>query len=184
MARQENQENQKEPEPAPEAAAVPRDPVVLQKALAYLHDHVLLTMATSNAAGVPNATCLEYATENPVVYVTSRRASWKVKNLEENPRVMYEVHDDVDIRQFQPGDAKQIKGLQVLASARILEHGTPAFEHAWEVCCAKFPIFRKMPPTPARCILAFDPQRLWFLDYGVKFGHRDEYVFRNRGHIA
>ncbi|MHA1733903.1 MAG: pyridoxamine 5'-phosphate oxidase family protein [Promethearchaeota archaeon] len=151
------------------------DPALLEEALTYLASHNLLTMATSGGDNVPNAANLEYANDGIDVYVTSRRVSWKVRNIEENPVAFYEVHDEVDINNLD--EVKDIKGIQALCDARVLHFGTAEFEHAWAVLLSKYPVFERLRVGENRVVLHFHPRKLWFLDYSVKFGFRAEFSF-------
>lgn len=147
---------------------------VLEKAITYLKSHNLLTMATATKSGIPNAACLEYANEGMDVYVSTMIGSWKVKNIQENPQVFYEVHDVVDINK---DNIKNIKGLQVLAAAEIFQYPSDDFDNTWNIMMKKYKVFKLIALNEKRAVLYFEPKKLWLLDYGIKFGHRDEYEF-------
>ncbi len=53
--------------------------------LKYLEEHRILTMATASSDGIPDATALEYANKDFIVFVSVRPKSRKVANIEENP---------------------------------------------------------------------------------------------------
>ena len=41
----------------------------------------------------------------------------------------------------------------------------------------KYSVFKFMKLNEKRAVLHFIPEKLWMLDYGIKFGHMDEYEF-------
>ena len=147
---------------------------ILEKAIAYLKSHNLCTMATANKTGSPHAACLEYANDGMDIYVSTWIGSRKVKNIQENPRVFYEVHDVVNINE---DDIKNIKGLQVQAKAEILKYPSKEFKKAWDIMVKKYSIFKLMKLNEKRAVLHFIPEKFWMLDYSIKFGHMDEYEF-------
>lgn len=145
---------------------------VLKSVLEYLQAHSILTMATASASGEPDATALEYVNDGLDVYVTVRPGSRKVQYLLENPRVFFEIHDDIPI------DARSIRSLravQATCSASILRSGDPGFDEAFQLFEKKFPVFTSVPRS-SRHVLKFTPKRAWFLNYKDKLFHRDELV--------
>ncbi|MHA1378818.1 MAG: pyridoxamine 5'-phosphate oxidase family protein [Candidatus Helarchaeota archaeon] len=151
-----------------------QDEKVLEKAIAYLDSHNLLTMATATNSGVPHAACLEYANNKMDVYVSTWMGSRKLKNIQKNPKVFYEVHDVVNINK---DDIKNIKGLQVAAIGKVLQYPSSQFKAAWDIMIKKYPIFKLVKLNEKRAILHFIPETLWMLDYSIKFGHTDKYNF-------
>ncbi|MFX1449548.1 MAG: pyridoxamine 5'-phosphate oxidase family protein [Promethearchaeota archaeon] len=151
-----------------------KDKKILKKAIAYLESHNLLTMATASQTGIPHCACLEYASKEMEVYVSTWIGSRKVKNIQQNPQVFYEVHDVVNINK---DDVKNIKGLQVQAAAEVLQYPTSEFKSAWDIMTNKYEVFKLIPLNEKRTLLYFIPKKLWMLDYSVKFGHTDEYEF-------
>ncbi len=147
---------------------------ILKKAIAYLDSHNLLTMATASKDGMPHAACLEYANEGMDVYVSTWMGSKKLKNIQNNPCVFYEVHDVTNINE---DDIKKIKGLQVEATGKVYQYPHPEFKRTFNVMLKKFPIFKLIKLNEKRAVLHFIPKKLWMLDYGIKFGHMDEYEF-------
>ncbi|NMC07751.1 MAG: pyridoxamine 5'-phosphate oxidase family protein [Candidatus Lokiarchaeota archaeon] len=141
----------------------------------YLQCHRILTMATATKDGDPDATALEYTNDGVAVYVSCRPGSRKVENILENPRVFYEVHDDIEITRES---VKKLKAVQVAASATVLRPGMQGFDHAFSLLVAKFPVFSTMQ-MDSRVILKFTPRKAWFLDYKRKFFHRDEVSFES-----
>jgi pyridoxamine 5'-phosphate oxidase-like protein len=146
---------------------------IIEKAILYLNKHRILTMATSNREGDPDATALEYANDGLDVYVSVRPKSRKVSNITENPKLFYEIHDDIDITAEAVGN---IQAIQVLAHPTIISFGDPGFNDSFLIMINKFPVFKRLNKEK-RTILKFTPKKLWFLDYSKKFFHRDEVKF-------
>jgi hypothetical protein len=144
----------------------------IQLASAYLEAHNLLTMATASKDGEPDATALEYTSDGLEVYVTCRPNSMKARNILENPRVFYEVHDVIPITRES---VLQLKALQVAATGNVIYPEDPAFDEAFQLMVNKFPVFATLNRT-SRVVLHFTPRRLWYLNYKDKFFHRDEVV--------
>lgn len=141
-----------------------------EKASRYLAGHHLLTMATASLDGTPNATALEYASDGLDVYVLSMSSSWKINNIKENNKVFYEIHDVLPI---EVDRLRDVIGIQVAATARLLDHGDPGFSKAFELLAAKFPPFKGMEHLETRTIIQLGPRKIWILDYSKKFFHRD-----------
>jgi hypothetical protein len=139
----------------------------------YLRSHRILTMATATKDGDPDATALEYANDGVDVYVSCRPDSHKTRNVVENPRVFYEVHDDIEITRES---VKKLKAVQVAATGIVLRPGGSDFDKAFSLMVAKFPVFSTMQKD-SRVILHFKPKKAWFLNYEKKFFHRDEITF-------
>ncbi|MHA1847795.1 MAG: pyridoxamine 5'-phosphate oxidase family protein, partial [Promethearchaeota archaeon] len=143
---------------------------IIKDAINYIETHDILTMATASLDGIPNATALEYGSDGLDVFVFSRARSWKVNNIRENPRVFYEIHDNIKI---EPNEMRRIIGVQVEAKTRIIEQGSEQFQKYLTLMRGKFPVFRRLEDFNDRVILLFKPARLWLLDYSKKFFHRD-----------
>jgi hypothetical protein len=139
----------------------------------YLRGHRILTMATATKDGDPDATALEYASDGIDVYVSCRPDSQKVRNIVENPRAFYEVHDDIEITQES---VKKLKAVQFAATASVMRPGSTDFDAAFSLMVAKFPVFSTMQKD-SRFILRFKPRKAWYLNYEKKFFHRDEISF-------
>lgn len=149
------------------------DHEIISKATEYLRSHNILTMATASLEGEPDATALEYVNKGCVVYVTVRPDSIKVKNIEENPRVFYEVHEDIPITMES---IKKLEAIQVAATAKVISHNHQEFDRIFALMVQKFPIFEKISHD-TRLILKFSPKKLWYLNYREKLFHRDEVSF-------
>ncbi|MHA1793604.1 MAG: pyridoxamine 5'-phosphate oxidase family protein [Promethearchaeota archaeon] len=149
------------------------DKEIIRDSIEYLENHRILTMATASVDGEPNAAALEYASLNLDVFVTSRPNSLKVQNVRENPKVFYEIHDDIEITR---DNIKKLKALQVLAKADVIYPGSKEFEEKFTIMEKKFPIFRGMKKD-SRVIIHFAPKILWYLNYKRKFFYRERVDF-------
>jgi len=141
--------------------------------LTYLESHRILTMATATSNGNPDATALEYANKGFIVYVSVRPKSRKVTNMEENPKVFYEIHEDVEITWE---NVQNLKAIQASATPEILRFDNEGFQEAFDIMEKKFPVFSQIP-REKRVIVKFIPNRIWYLNYKEKMFHREELRF-------
>ena len=148
---------------------------IIENAINYLESHRILTIATASKNGEPDATALEYASDGLDVCVTCRPDSRKVQNILENPRVFYEIHDNIEITRES---VKNLKALQVVATPEVFHFDDPDFDAAFDKMLAKFPVFSTVK-RDSRVILHFIPRKVWYLNYQKKFFHRDEVDFEN-----
>jgi hypothetical protein len=139
----------------------------------YLLTHRILTMATASSDGIPDATALEYASDEFIVYVSVRKNSRKVSNIEENPIVFYEIHEDMEITME---NVQNLKAIQCSASPQILDKDDEGFHEAFDLMEKKYPVFNRVP-REKRVILKFTPRKIWYLNYKDKMFHRDEISF-------
>ena len=144
--------------------------------LDYLISHRILTMATASSDGIPDATALEYASDGFVVYVSVRPKSRKVANIEANPQVFYEIHEDMEITME---NVQNLKALQCSATPAVLTTDDEEFQEAFDVMEKKFPVFSRIP-REKRVILIFKPKKIWYLNYKDKMFHRDELNFEDK----
>ena len=143
--------------------------------LEYLKSHRILTMATASSDGLPDATALEYANDGFIVYVSVRPKSRKVANIEENPEVFFEIHEDMEITLENVQD---LKAIQCSATPEILTSDDEGFSEAFDVMEKKYPVFSRIP-REKRVILQFNPKKIWFLNYKERMFHRDELNFKD-----
>ncbi len=143
--------------------------------LKYLETHRILTMATASSDGMPDATALEYANNEFTVYVSVRPKSRKVSNIEENPYVFWEIHDDMEITME---NVQNLKALQCSAIPEALTSSDEGFQEAFYIMEKKFPVFSRIP-REKRVILQFKPKKIWYLNYKERMFHRDELNFEN-----
>ena len=141
----------------------------------YLETHRILTMATASSDGLPDATALEYANKDFIVYVSVRPKSRKVSNIEENPYVFWEIHDDMEITLE---NVQNLKALQCSAIPEIMRSDDEGFQEAFDLMEKKFPVFSRIP-REKRVILQFTPKKIWYLNYRERMFHRDEINFEN-----
>jgi hypothetical protein len=142
------------------------------KVLAYLRAHHVMTLATHDRAG-PWAAAVFYASEGFTLYFLSSPKSRHGRQLAANPAAAAAVQEDY-------ADWPQIKGVQLEGSVRALR-GSEA-DRARRLYGEKFPVIRRLAGAPAAIAAALNkvrwyelvPERLYFVDNSVGFGHRDE----------
>ncbi|MHA1750947.1 MAG: pyridoxamine 5'-phosphate oxidase family protein [Candidatus Helarchaeota archaeon] len=152
--------------------------IILNESIKYIEKNNILTIATANENGIPRADALEYANEGINIVILSRKDSWKVSNIRINSRVFYEIHHSQEINMES---LKGIIGIQVEATAEIIEYSDENFMRYFNLMIKKFPIFKKFPENALkkRVILLLKPKKLWLLNYTNKFFHRDYIQFEN-----
>jgi hypothetical protein len=95
--------------------AIPRPPGEIKDVITdWLQTHWFMSLATVDRNGNPHVSGVTFYVENMVVYFKTEAASTKAVNIKNNPNVAYTVWDKVD-------DMKELKSLQVVGHARILE---------------------------------------------------------------
>ena len=144
-----------------------RDPRKL--ALAYLHDHQVMTLATVGQNG-PWAAALFYVNKEFTLYFLSAGHTRHVKNVVEHPRAAATIQEDYR-------DWPSIKGIQLEGRVTRLE-GVER-KKAISLYERKYP-FLKSAPSQIRLGLArvnwycLSPHRFYFIDNSQGLGHRDE----------
>ncbi|MBD3351690.1 MAG: hypothetical protein GF364_09420 [Candidatus Lokiarchaeota archaeon] len=139
--------------------------------LQYLSKHNILTMATSDLEGNPDATALEYANDELDVFVSVRKHSKKVSNIKENPKVFYEIHDEIEI---DWSSVKTIKAIQASAIPEIYSETDSEFDNYFNKMLKKYPIFSKLNKKK-RVIVKFTPKIIWYLNYREKMFSRERF---------
>jgi len=142
---------------------------IIRDILEYLQSHRILTMATASSDGDPEASALEYANNSVDVYVSCRPASIKALNISQNPRVFYEIHDDIPITYES---VKNLKALQVAAQGEIIAAAESRYDAIFALFLARYPDFKRIPKA-SRVILYFSPKKVWYLNYSRKFFMRE-----------
>jgi uncharacterized protein YhbP (UPF0306 family) len=142
------------------------------KALSYLRDHNVMTLATTGAQGLW-AAAVFYVNDGFAFYFLSAPGSRHSLNVDSQPAVAATIQEDYR-------DWRAIKGIQLEGRARRIE-GT---EQAAVVVRygAKFPIVGNLAHAPTEIIQAMThiawykltPTRLYFIDNSLGLGHRDE----------
>lgn len=139
---------------------------IKDKIYEYLSDHYYLNLATISPEGRPMAHTMAYVSKDAVVYMVTNKNTRKVQNIMHNPYVAYTVDED-------DPDWFEMKALQIEGKASIVTDEKELGE-AGEVLVAKFPITADMPPDPESIMIKIEPEVVYYLDYSVKFGYREQ----------
>ncbi len=142
------------------------------KALAYLRDHNVMTLATSGAQGLW-AAAVFYVNDGFTLYFLSAPTSRHSLNIESQSTVAVTIQEDYR-------DWREIKGIQLEGAARRIEGAEQAA--ALVRYGAKFPVVGNLAQAPAEILQAMSrivwyrvaPTRLYFTDNSLGLGHRDE----------
>jgi len=132
----------------------------------YLSSHYYLNLATVSPQDRPMAHTMAYVSENAVTYLATNKNTRKVQNIMHNPYVAYTVDED------NP-DWFDMQALQVEGKASIIT-GENELREVGEIMAAKFPVVADMPPDPDIIMIKIEPEVIYYLDYSVKFGHREQ----------
>lgn len=132
----------------------------------YLSNHYYLNLATVSSQGRPMAHTMAYVSEDAVVYVATNKNTRKVQNIMQNPYVAYTVDED-------DPDWFEMKALQIEGKASIVTNENELRE-VGEIMAAKFPVAADMPPDPESIMIKIEPEVIYYLDYSVKFGYREQ----------
>ncbi len=132
----------------------------------YLSNHYYLNLATVSPQGRPMAHTMAYVSEGIVVYMATNKNTRKVQNITQNPFVAYTVDED-------DPDWFNIQALQIEGKASIITNENELRE-AGEILVAKFPVAADMPPDPDSIMIKIEPEVIYYLDYSVKFGYREQ----------
>ena len=65
------------------------------------------------------------------------------------------------------------KTLQIEGRASIITDEGELRE-AGEILVAKFPVAADMPPDPDSIMIKIEPEVIYYLDYSIKFGYREQ----------
>ncbi len=84
----------------------------------------------------------------------------------QNPYVAYTVDED-------DPDWFNIQALQIEGKASIITDEGELRE-AGEILVAKFPVAADMPPDPDSIMIKIEPEVIYYLDYSVKLGYREQ----------
>ena len=147
-------------------------PVPLPDGVAeYLNRHHVMTLATCAADG-PWAAAVFYVNAGHSLYFLSSPTSRHCRHLAQDPRCAATIQEDYS-------DWAQIKGVQLEGLAS--EIGGAEEVRARQRYGEKFPVVGRLATAPAAIALALakvrwyrlDAERLYFVDNGQGFGHRD-----------
>jgi uncharacterized protein YhbP (UPF0306 family) len=142
------------------------------KALAYLHDHNVMTLATTGPQGLW-AAAVFYVNDGFTLYFLSAPSSRHSLNIEAQPTVSATIQEDYK-------DWREIKGIQLEGEARRIEGSEQA--GAIARYGLKFPIVGNLASAPTEIVKALSRivwykvvlTRLYFIDNTLGLGHRDE----------
>lgn len=143
-----------------------------KKALAYLQEHNVMTLATAGPEGLW-AAAVFYVNHGFNLYFLSAPTSRHSRNLEAQPRVAATIQEDYE-------DWPEIKGIQLEGEARRIT----GVEQASAIARygLKFPIIADLSRAPREIVKAMNdiawyrltPDRFYLIDNSLGLGHRDE----------
>jgi len=147
-----------------------------QRVQAYLAAHHVVTLATGGEEG-PWAAAVFYVHEAWTLYFLSAPTSRHSRNIARSPRVSATIQEDYS-------DWREIKGVQLEGIAARLSDDEE--ERVRALYAAKFPLLRNAADAPGAIAAALKkvgwyrlvPQRAYFIDNSVAFGHREEIDLR------
>lgn len=142
------------------------------RALAYLQNHNVMTLATTGPEGLW-AAAVFYVNNDFTLYFLSAPTTRHSQNIAAQPGVAATIQEDYK-------DWPEIKGIQLEGQAQRLE----GVERAAAITRygLKFPIVGNLAQAPAQIVKAMSkiawykvtPERLYFIDNSLGLGHRDE----------
>src|SRR5581483_10079846 len=129
--------------------------------LAYMRNHVTMTLATAGA-GEAHAATLFYANDGFDIFFLSSPSSVHSEHIMANPGVFLTISQDYD-------DWRRIQGLQIRGRASLLQDDS----RARDVYIGKYPFVAAFPESDARYwhIAVYWAQ---MIDNTVGFAHKDE----------
>jgi uncharacterized protein len=144
----------------------------LEKALAYLRAHNVMTLATDGPLGIWAADVF-YVNDDFTLYFLSPPGSRHAANIEAKPSVSATIHEDYR-------DWKDIRGVQFEGEAARLEGLEKS--RAVGLYAMKFPIVSNLAAAPAEIMQAYGriawfraiPSRVFYIDNSLGLGHRDQ----------
>jgi len=148
-----------------------------EKALAYLREHNVMTLATSGPQGLW-AAAVFYVNDGFTLYFLSAPTSRHSLNVDAQPVVSATIQEDYR-------DWREIKGIQLEGEASRIEGAEQAAAIARYG--SKFPIVGNLAQAPAEIAKAMSriawykvvPARLYFIDNSLDLGHREEVPLPN-----
>lgn len=142
------------------------------KVLTYLHNHRVMTLATTGPQGLW-AAAVFYVNDEFTLYFLSSPTSRHSLNITAHPGVAVTIQENYK-------DWPEIKGIQLEGKARRIEGVEQA--EAIGRYGLKFPVVGNLKQAPVAIVKAMSqvawykvlPTRLYFIDNSLGFGHRDE----------
>ena len=143
-----------------------------ERALAYLHRHNVMTLATCDRDSVW-AAAVFYVNDGFTLYFLSSPSSRHALNMTQQPRVAATVHEDY-------ADWREIKGVQL--EGTVCEIPPRDEKRARALYAEKFPLVGTLAQAPSAIVKAMArvrwyrlvPEHLHFIDNSAGFGHRTE----------
>lgn len=141
-----------------------------QKIIAYLESHSIATVATVGAEGKPNASAVEYVNDGFTLYFMSMPKSRKTGDIKRNPAVALTINESVL-------DMRGTQGIQYEGMAKPVEDEEKVKKCA-EMFYEKFVVFRLLKWDLTKALfMEVTPDRIDFIDYRKKFGHKEALEF-------
>jgi nitroimidazol reductase NimA-like FMN-containing flavoprotein (pyridoxamine 5'-phosphate oxidase superfamily) len=149
-----------------------------QRIADFLASQSMCVLATSNQAGVPRASPVEYYAEGVNLYMTVDPGV-KVENLKGNPRISVGVCNSIRPEWKNGIDWATVKSAQITGEVKFLVEGTPEFAHALKVY--KYWIFAEACGLDPKLIIAGRPflkvetKKVEYMEFNLKslgFGSR------------
>ena len=142
---------------------------IRQTALAYLESHRVMTLSTIGGQG-PWAAAVFYASQGFDLYFLSAEQTRHIQNLMMNPHAAATIQEEYE-------DWPDIKGIQLEGIVRKLS-GTDRRE-AMALYQGKYPFIVSAGAQIQTALnrvswFKLKPDRLYFIDNSLGFGHRDE----------
>jgi len=142
------------------------------RALRYLQQHHVVSLATSGSDG-PWAAAVFYVSDGLTLYFLSSPTSRHCQNIAQDPHVAGTIQEDY-------ADWAEIKGVQLEGMAINISGEDEA--RARRLYGEKYPLVGMISQAPSAIVEALArvrwyqlvPQRVYFIDNSVGFGHRDE----------
>jgi uncharacterized protein YhbP (UPF0306 family) len=142
------------------------------KALAYMHDHNVMTLATTGPLGLW-AAAVFYVNDGFTLYFLSALSSRHSLNIEAQLTISATIQEDYK-------DWNEIKGIQLEGEGMRIEGSEQAVAIARYGL--KFPIVGNLASAPTEIVKALSRivwykivlTRLYFIDNSLGLGHRDE----------
>ncbi|MGP0058095.1 MAG: pyridoxamine 5'-phosphate oxidase family protein [Beijerinckiaceae bacterium] len=142
------------------------------RALRYLRQHHVASLATFGGDG-PWAAAVFYVSDGFTLYFLSSPTSRHCQNIARDPHVAATIQEDY-------ADWPEIKGVQLEGMAIDISGEDEA--RARRLYGEKYPLVGMISQAPSAIVKAMArvrwyrlvPQRVYFIDNSVSFGHRDE----------
>lgn len=140
------------------------DEALRAKILKVLRSQHLMMLATIRPDGYPQATTLNYISEDLTVYFATDAASQKVANIKLNDKVSLAIASQTE-------DFNKLSGLSMAGTASRIVDREQADHLAVRLFCA-IPQSRRFVPEDARqlAVFAITPIAISLIDYASGFG--------------